>query len=830
MSDDNRISGFPRQKIPFGKKSKKWMQNCIDFAETFTFPESDVFGERREHIKSNRNLLRPNGEIDKSEYMALINPANIKAEYVPKSISHYNIMNSPLHVLEGEESSRPFNYEFVITNYNGISDSEEKKMNDATSKLMQLVQDESVSEEQYREEVAKLEQYYKYTYKDIREIWANVIIDQYSKEYNMPLMFNKGFWDSFSSAWEVYDVCHKGNEPYVQWVDPLGLSVLMSKNSSNIEDAMIVSYTTYMHVSEIIDRYSGDEGNLKGLTEKDIDKLENIISGNGSNEYNPSSPYNNYYRPVIDTILNIRPNEKGEAVFKLSERGNGAVAFDANYDDFAETIGGYVKVTEVRWKSMRRIRRVKRYNYETGEPEYHIFNDSYVLDKDMGEECEEYWISDPYQGIKIGDGIYVRCGERQCKYRKMDSPSECHLGYVGSIYSFDNKTPYCLVDMMRKHAILYDVVMDKLLRFIARDNGKAVRIDLAKMPPKKEGWNINALLYFFYSQGILFENSFSEGDKGMATGKLAGSLNNNTNPSIDADMSNVIMQYINILSYIKSTLNEIIGISPQRMGQVSNRETVGGVERATLQSSHITEWVFMIHEDIKRRVCDAFIEEAKWCYANKSKKLKNILPGYVTKVFDIDGEYFRTADYGMVVDNTNNAMVLDQKIDALAQAALQNQLVGFTEVLQLYASASNAEKMAIVRAGEQEMRQRQQQAQQQQQEQFQQQLESKQQIEQQKIQADMEKVRMDNETKLLIANISNQYRQYDVERDGIAANQRSEELLEKMRQFDEQMRQRDEDRKSNEKIAKEKIDAEVKMNKEDNKTKVDISKRKPTSK
>jgi hypothetical protein len=36
-------------------------------------------------------------------------------------------------------------------------------------------------------------------------------------------------------------------------------------------------------------------------------------------------------------------------------------------------------------------------------------------------------------------------------------------------------------------------------------------------------------------------------------------------------------------------MGEVMGITPQREGQVSNRETVGGVERSVLQSSHITE-------------------------------------------------------------------------------------------------------------------------------------------------------------------------------------------------------------------------------------------------
>ena len=72
-------------------------------------------------------------------------------------------------------------------------------------------------------------------------------------------------------------------------------------------------------------------------------------------------------------------------------------------------------------------------------------------------------------------------------------------------------------------------------------------------------------------------------------GKLAGHLNNNGSGVIDADQSQGIEFYMNFLEWIKQTMSEMVGITKQREGAISNRETVGGVERSVLQSSHITE-------------------------------------------------------------------------------------------------------------------------------------------------------------------------------------------------------------------------------------------------
>jgi hypothetical protein len=103
---------------------------------------------------------------------------------------------------------------------------------------------------------------------------------------------------------------------------------------------------------------------------------------------------------------------------------------------------------------------------------------------------------------------------------------------------------------------------------------------------------------------------------------------------------------------------EVAGITKQREGQISNRETVGGVERATLQSSHITEWLFVQHEDVKKRVLECFLETAKIALKGRSKKFQYILSDTSTRIMEIDGDEFAEADYGLVVDNSASTQQL----------------------------------------------------------------------------------------------------------------------------------------------------------------------------
>jgi len=108
-----------------------------------------------------------------------------------------------------------------------------------------------------------------------------------------------------------------------------------------------------------------------------------------------------------------------------------------------------------------------------------------------------------------------------------------------------------------------------------------------------------------------------------------------------------------LLSFIDTKLADLIGLTPQRMGAISNRETVGGVERSTLQSSHITEWLFFIHDSVKRRVLECLLETTKIALRGKNKKFEYITSDGALTLQNIDGDQFSECDYGLVVDNTN---------------------------------------------------------------------------------------------------------------------------------------------------------------------------------
>lgn len=772
---------FPRQMLSFKAKTKEWRKNHLLWANTKTFFNFAPVRKSMRHKMVNYDLLT--GKLHMEDLQIILNPDNVEASFIPDKIQHYPIMNSKLDVLRGEENKRVFDFKVVVTNPNAISEIENNKKEALLQDIQNLIADTSLSEEEFNQKLEKLNDYYLYEWQDVREIRANALIHHYIKEYNMPVMFNEGFMDAMAVGEEIYQCDIVGGEPVVSRINPLKIRVFRSGYSNKIEDADIIILEDYWNPGRIIDAY------YDSLSKKDIEYLENLPDHLG--------------QAVTDNMDNI---DERYGFINASMIGDEITAIDGSYyfdpanlfnGDVTSSLlpydlSGNVRVLRMYWKSKRAILKVKSYDSETGEEVYNFFPENYVIDKDKGEEAERFWINEAWEGTMIGDvkdGIFINMRPRLVQYNRLSNPSRCHFGIIGSIYNLNDTRPFSLVDKMKPYNYLYDIIHDRLNKAIANNWGDILEMDLSKVP---KGWTIDKWIYYAKINHLAVIDSFKEGTIGASTGKLAGALNNAGKGMISTNIGNYIQQQINLLEFIKMEMAEAAGITPQREGQISNRETVGGVERATLQSSHITEWLFMIHEDVKKRVLECFLETAKIALRGRKKKFQYILSDTSMRVMDIDGDEFAESDYGLVVDNSNGAQELQSKLDTLAQAALQTQTLSFSTITKLYTSVSLAEKQRLIEKDERDIRERAAQAQQQQ-------LESQERIaqaEQQQKQAELQQKEQasirDNETRILVAQISAQARDTDAEEDGIAPEEYSQEakdkLAEQIREFDEKMK------------------------------------------
>jgi hypothetical protein len=170
---------------------------------------------------------------------------------------------------------------------------------------------------------------------------------------------------------------------------------------------------------------------------------------------------------------------------------------------------------------------------------------------------------------------------------------------------------------------------------------------------------------------------------------------------------------IQLLEFIKMEMGEIAGVTAQRQGQIANRETVGGVERSVNQSSHITEYWFMLHEECKLRVLETFLETAKIALKGNNKKTQYILDDQSIQILNIEGDEFSENDYGLVCTNSSRTQELEQFIKQSAQAFVQNG-GGFSTVMDIYFSPSLMDMRRKLEEAEELQHQRSQEASQQQ--------------------------------------------------------------------------------------------------------------------
>lgn len=794
---------FPAQQLPISKKGKAWRKQCVDWGDSKTFVNYSLVRKSVIHKKINYDLV--NGVLHMSDLEIILNPEHFKAGYIPDKIQHYPILNSKLNVLKGEESKRPFNFRVVVTNPNSISEIEEEKNKEISATIQQWIQDSQKSEEEASKQLDEINDFFQYSWKDKRERRANYLLNHYSRELNIPLVFSSGFNDALTVGEEIYQCDIRGGEPTIERLNPLKVRVFKSGYSNKIEDADIIVIEDYWSPGKVIDTY------YDVLSKKDIDYIENLPSYMGQAYTDSMDNIDERYGFVSTSMIDDNMSTEG---FFWDPFGG--------YDGVSNSLLPYdmlgnLRVLRVYWKSRRKIKKVKSYDPETGEEIFTFYPESYRTRVEEGEEEEIFYINQAWEGTKIGKEIYVNMRPRLVQYNSLNNPSKCHFGIVGSIYNMNDNRPFSLVDVMKPYNYLYDVIHDRLNKLIERNWGTLVRLDFAKKP---KTWDVEKWIYYAKTMGILVEDSFNEGNAGAALGKLAGGLNNASTGVVPASDANQIVQYTNLLEYIKNEMSEVAGISKQREGQIANRETVGGVERATLQSSYITEYLFYTHDDVKRRALTCFIETAKIALKGRNKKFQYILSDGEQKIIDIDGDEFAESDYGLVVDNSDATQELNSKLDALAQAALQNQMLSFSTIMKLYSTASLAEKERIIEKDEKAIQERQAQAQQQQAQLQQEEMQRRAQQEQAKMELTDALNQRDNDTRIYVAQLQAESRSnQDFEFENPYEETDMAKIEESKRQFNEKL-----------KLDKEKFEFEKKKHSEDNQLKERISKRQHSSK
>lgn len=732
MEDNLYNSAFPRQKLPLSKKGKKWQEDCVNYIigegnVTSGGNSTSYYGE----LQTYYNLY--NSIFDEKDFKSITNPFKVEDGF-PATPHDFNIIRPKVDLLIGEETKRPLNFRVIRTSQEATSEMQEKEkqmilqyIEAAITARMSPEEAQQFQEQLQSGEVMPPEQIAKYMdkdYKDIVENTAYHTLTYLREKLDLDNEFIKGWKDGLISGREIYYVGVLNAEPYVERVNPIYFSYDKSPDLEFVEDGSWCCRKMRMPITEVYDRY------YDKLEEKDLDKLEEMIGSTPGRNLGDRSP--------VDMGIQLR------------------IYDNPIFDGAGKSL---VNVWHCCWKSFKKIFYVTTTD-DAGQPQINIVDETY---QPVGNEIsvEPDWIVEVWEGYRAGSDLYFGIQPIEYQHVSIDNPNSQKLPYCGAIYSNTNSKPRSLVSILKPLQYMYIVLWYRLELAIARDKGKVINMDITQIP-KSMGISPAKWMHYLSSVGVNFINPYEEGwaIPGREGGKPA-QFNQMT--SLDLTMSNVIAEYIQLMDKIEELAGTISGITQQREGAVSSSEMVGNVERSVVQSSHITEPLFWVHNQCKRRVLNMLLNTAKGAWEETGKqKLQYIFDNGERAFLDITPKFYYE-DMDVFVSDTSKDLENIQKLQQLIQPAMQNgaSLLEAAEILTNDNFNIIKQKLKDMQTRQEQMQQQQQEAEAQQQQQLQQmQNEAKQQeLMLQEAQMDLQRYQIDqdNQTKIAVAQI-NAYR------------------------------------------------------------------------
>lgn len=634
---------MPVQKLPMSKKNEDWQHACIDYViGTGEVISGGMTRSRFEELQVYYNLY--NSIFDEKDLKAVTNPFKVDDGF-PATPQDYNIIRPKIDLLVGEETKRPFDFKVVRTNPQAASDMQEhsKKMlmDYVIASITARMSDEDAAEFQEKMDSgeimppAAISKHMQRDYKDIAENIAYHSLNYLRQKVNIDHEFLRGWKDALIAGEEVYYVGIQNGEPIMERVNPLFFSFDKSPDLEFIDDGDWCCRRMRLAYTEVYDRF------YDKMSEKQLNDLLDIV------EQSPTSYGAD--KNMIDDFNNIKMKIVDNPSYDFKSRNT-------------------VNVWHTCWKSFKKIAYIT-YEDENGEVQQTIVDENYTPN---GTEIdvEWDWIIEVWEGYRVGNDLYIGCQPLDYQHISIDNPNSQKLPYSGVVYSNLNSAPKSLVNIMKPLQYMYIILWYRLELALARDKGKVINMDITQIP---KSMNIDPAKWMHYLSaiGVNFINPYEEGwDIPGREGGKASAFNQIT--ALDLTMANVIDQYINLMSKIEQMAGELSGITPQRQGAVSSNELVGNVERSVTQSSHITEPLFWMHNQCKRRVLNMLLNTAKGAWQDSGKKKLHYIFDDIERAYlDIEDSFYNEDFDIFVSDSTKDAQNIEA-LKSLIQPAMQN--------------------------------------------------------------------------------------------------------------------------------------------------------------
>lgn len=681
-TDSHRMTRNQKEAQDFA-----WYKEKIDHYDTESIRTSTGYGNISEYRRMKVNCDLFNNVMDNAELAYVCSPFGAEQGELPATMMNRDIVSYRIKALLGMELRRPFGYKVLATNSEATTRREEEETNrireyvlenimipirqEAELKYQEELRNEQLSPRERQEIQQKIEQeivsktpketrkYMERDHQDPSEVLGHQIMEYLIKEQDLKRKFNNGWKYALLTAYEVYWVGILNGKPMMKVVNPIRFNCDKSPDLDFIEDGSWAVAEYRMSPTEVTKSFK--------LTNSEIDSI-----------YRDHEHYISKSR--ADDVTFFAENQ------------------DAYFNEFIQG-DNTVRVVHVQFKSLRKVGWLDYIDEDGKLQTKFLVDENYKLNTENGDvKITWEWIPEVYEGYKIGSNIYKNMQPVPGQSKDIDTIWDSKLSYHGAIYDNTNSQPTAPMDRMKGYQYYHNIVLYRLELLLASDKGKKIMMNINAIP-ESAGINVQQWQYFFESTPFMWYNPDEEGQGQQDVNTLAKVL--------DLSLASDIQRYIDLAEYLEQKCGKSVGVTDPVLGQTAPSDSVGNNQQNLIQTSHILEPYFALHNSVKKNAMNTLLNVAKIAYRNSDLKVLNyVLDDMSRRTLNVDISLLDNATLGLFIEDATEAQETRDLIKSLAHAAMQNQAIEFSDILSVVKEKGTQEAEEILKASEKERQQR----------------------------------------------------------------------------------------------------------------------------
>lgn len=565
----------------------------------------------------------------------------------PSELRHVPVLKSMFDALVGQERLSSLNYTITSKNPSVIKKIHRKRAERMVREILNRLErniennvNQAVKQSQGintnlpqpntnpEQELAKVEEEFS-KWKSELEINSSDLMEWLIQ--SMRLKFHFGtFLDDLICAGQCYyqvKPVQVGRRPLFRVINPLGFFYPDDPNIRYVKDHERAVYREEMTVTQIFNQF--------GHKMTESDRKEFIEQ----------------YKDHITSNVQVSDTRLMEVEARKGKRGKG-MTIPKQY------------VYYVEWKANNKI------EYDDEE----LMVDSKTMQAVFSKKKKHKYRLDLYEGVRIGDGIYVDYGKSKYPRRPVDDPGYCYLSFNGLCYNDRNGKPYSLVLKTEDLADKIDIFHYHAESLVAMSGTKAVLVNFPDIPIWLGDDKMQRVMKWvgLVKQGAAILDTSQESDG-------AGKFNNSGDVDLTLDSS--IKVIFDMIAALEETASKITGVSRHAIGALHERDGKGVTEMAMTRSTVVTQPLFSILNEVQREALTDLLDASSICY--KDGITSSYRDDNGTKIFDIKpGELL--SDNDVHVSDSGEESQAIEKLQSIAADLAVNQIIDAENIVDLF--------------------------------------------------------------------------------------------------------------------------------------------------